>query len=232
MNDTELNSTSNMVSAAYNVLNIIENGGMRHLALSAGWTAVNYSACRHENGWASLVVPGPTKATAEVIIEHNAARLSCIVRTYPDGQRRTTWAIGSDMNVGIDAAMAHLTNYYCISRISRLQQEDEARQVETPKQFEDYPIWEDGHRCVEFSEWDRMRRERFDAFNPSFDSIDIVHNEYETCAYYGATGGRIVAQWNSGVGTCSLETIERFADKLAADVRNYIINAYDNGAKS
>lgn len=111
MNYTNIDSTRKMAATANNVMNTVEEGGLIHLTHEVdGWSMVCGGLASHEDG---IACHGSNSAEWEVIIEHTAASLSCIVRSYVDGSRRTTWAIGTVMNVGIDAAMAHLTNYYC-----------------------------------------------------------------------------------------------------------------------
>ena len=199
-------STSNLLSEALNVMDVITTVGLEDMADSVeGWKMHLAGYAQSENGYAAR---GHGKAEWEVIIEHESG-VSVILRNYGNGQHIARWAIHSDENVGRERAMAHITNHYC-------QKAAVAEVVEgVSAKLDDRT----------YADWDELRRERFDCFNPSYDHVEVVHNDYESCVYFGKTGGRVVASWSQAEGYGTVKTIEELANDLASDVRNYIINA-------
>lgn len=195
-----LNSTTRILSEAHDFLNEIERIGLRSAVIERdGWRLSPAGFGHQQHGYASY---GHGKADYEVIIGHESG-VSVILRTY-DGKRRATWCFEDRENVGHDVAAAELTNFYC-------------RQAKAEEPAPE-PTYED---------WDAERREVFGQFNPSYDHVEVVHGEYETAAYYGASGGRVVASWDQSTGRGRVDTVEQFANDLANDVRNYIINAVE-----
>ena len=185
---------------------------------------------------ATAITEGP--ATAELPLSQYTG-----MNTLSDGRLVRETVIDSDI---LPIVAVNMRTYMDGSRLVRFEhathgiisRKDAERRIDdalaealtiatppAPVEFEDYPVCEDGGREVEFETWDRLRRERFGCFNESYDHIEVVHGEQATAVYYGSSGGRVVAQWNSGTGSCSMSTIEKFADDMARDVRNYIINA-------
>jgi len=222
MNNTTLNSCSNMVATASNIMDIVAVNGVREMTRELdGWHMVDGISASHQNGWVSI---GEGKAQWEVIVEHTGAKLSCIVRLYADGSRRTTWAVGSNMNIGLEAAMAELTNYYC----------QKAAEYEAAAKVAAEPAT--GPAPDSFEAWDAERRETFGVFSEDYDHtsddhISVDHLEYETVVYYGSAGGRVVASWNRALGEPTCRTVEWLADAIAQDTRNYILNAAHDGRR-
>jgi hypothetical protein len=106
----ELNSTAGLLAFATAIMDTLIQGGME--AVTEAFPTIRKRGPGYLSNDQVYVGLGSNKAEWEVIVEHYSG-VSVLLRSYKDGKRIARWAIGSQENVGREAAMAALVNYYC-----------------------------------------------------------------------------------------------------------------------